>query len=79
MNRPQRYTIRDKQTNKYREQNNISGYYMNNPDFDVWEDMRYPARLRLYKYWQKLNGIVEPKYSPFAGTEVGKSIPILNF
>ena len=79
MNRPQQYTIRNKRTNSYDETNNLSAYYLNNQGFDVWEDMRYPARMRLYKYWQRLNGIFEPKYSPFAGTEIGKSIVILNF
>ena len=37
-------------------------------------DIRYEARLRLYNYLE-----FTPRYKPFSGTEIGKSIPILNF
>jgi hypothetical protein len=40
---------------------------------------RHEAKTRLFHYWQKKNGIVEKRYNPFEGTEIGKSIPILNF
>lgn len=46
----------------------------------VFEDTRYEAKLRLYNYvTYTRNGLEIPRYKPFAGTEIGKSIPILNF
>lgn len=46
----------------------------------VYIDMRYEAKLRLYNYiTYKRNGLDIPTNKPFAGTEIGKSIPILNF
>lgn len=42
-------------------------------------DTRYKAKLRLFRYWQKKNGIIETIYNPYAGAEIGKTIPILNF
>lgn len=39
--------------------------------FDVIEDTRYEAKLRLWKYINKVS------YQPYKGTEIGKSIPIL--
>lgn len=43
-------------------------------------DTRYDARIRLYNYltYTKL-GIEIPKYQPFKGAEIGKTIPILSF
>jgi len=47
---------------------------------DVWEDTRYEARLRLYNYvTYKRNGMEVPTLKPFKDTEIGVSIPILNF
>ena len=47
---------------------------------EVYEDTRYEAKLRLYNYvTYTRNGLEIPRYKPFAGTEIGKSIPILNF
>ena len=47
---------------------------------EVFEDTRYEAKLRLYNYvTYTRNGLEIPRYKPFAGTEIGKSIPILNF
>ena len=47
---------------------------------EVFEDKRYEAKLRLYNYvTYTRNGLEIPRYKPFAGTEIGKSIPILNF
>ena len=79
MEKPYKYLIHNLITRDLSETNDISAYYLNNPDFDVWEDTRYEARVRMYKYWQKSNGITEQVYKPFEGTEIGKSIPILNF
>ena len=46
----------------------------------VYEDMRYEAKLRLWNYITfTKNGLEIPKYRPFAGTEIGKTLPILNF
>lgn len=43
-------------------------------------DTRYEAKLRLYNYVSYIKKCLEiPRYRPFAGTEIGKSIPILNF
>lgn len=43
-------------------------------------DTRYKAKLRLYNYiTYTKNGLEVPKYEPFKGTEIGKTIPILNF
>lgn len=42
----------------------------------IYIDTRYEAKLRLYHYITKTNPF---KYRPFEGTEIGKSIPILNF
>ena len=43
-------------------------------------DNRYDAKLRLYNYvTYTKNGLEIPRYKPFAGNEIGKSIPILNF
>lgn len=42
----------------------------------IYVDTRYPAKIRLWRY---INKIPAPKYQPFKGTEIGKSIPILNF
>jgi len=43
-------------------------------------DTRYEARLRLYNYLEfTKKGKEIPRYKPFSGTEIGKSIPILNF
>lgn len=43
-------------------------------------DTRYEAKMRLFNYinYHK-KGLEAPKYRPFEGTEIGKSIPILNF
>jgi hypothetical protein len=42
-------------------------------------DTRYNARMRLYTYARKKYGLPIHKYRPYAGTEIGKTIPILNF
>jgi len=46
----------------------------------VFIDTRYEAKLRLYNYLTfTKNGLPIPRYRPFEGTEIGKSIPVLNF
>lgn len=46
----------------------------------VYIDTRYEAKLRLFNYVNYIKkGLEIPRYRPFAGTEIGKSIPILNF
>jgi hypothetical protein len=46
----------------------------------VYVDTRYEAKLRLFNYVNYIRkGLEIPKYRPFKGTEIGKSIPILNF
>lgn len=43
-------------------------------------DTRYEAKIRLYNYFTYTKqGLPIPKFSPFEGTEIGKTIPILNF
>lgn len=43
-------------------------------------DIRYDAKIRLFNYiTYTKNNLEIPKYNPFKGTEIGKSIPILNF
>ena len=93
MNRPYKYTIFDKKTNEHTETNNapLLCELQTYEDTDVenvkrlkqtkecYIDTRYDVKLRLFRYWQKLNGISEQVYKPYEGTEIGKSIPILNF
>ena len=46
----------------------------------VYIDTRYEAKIRLFNYVTcTKKGLPVPKYKPFEGTEIGKSIPILNF
>ena len=43
-------------------------------------DTRYEAKLRLFNYINYTKkGLEIPRCRPFTGTEIGKSIPILNF
>lgn len=45
-----------------------------------YEDTRYEAKLRLWNYIEYTKkGLPVPKYQPFENTEIGKTIPILNF
>jgi hypothetical protein len=50
--------------------------YCEQDNWTIFEDTRYEAKRRLYNY---INGIKPVVYNPYAGTEIGKSIPILNF
>lgn len=43
-------------------------------------DTRYKAKLRLFIYLEYTKkGKTPPKYIPFGNSEIGKTIPILNF
>lgn len=43
-------------------------------------DTRYDAKIRLYNYLTYTKrGIKLPEYRPFANTEIGRTLPILNF
>lgn len=46
----------------------------------VYVDNRYEAKLRLFNYIRYTkNGLEIPKYEPYKNTEIGKTVPILNF
>lgn len=46
----------------------------------VYIDTRYEAKLRLFNYVNFIKkGLEIPRHKPYEGTEIGKSIPILNF
>jgi hypothetical protein len=46
----------------------------------VYIDTRYEAKLRLFNYLTYTKNSLEiPIYKPFEGTEIGKTIPMLNF
>lgn len=95
MDRPKKYLVKDLRTGGWEETNMLPPphtlqEYVAKPDKpsigiltkvkEVFEDTRYEAKLRLYNYvTYTRNGLEIPRYKPFAGTEIGKSIPILNF
>lgn len=93
MQKPFRYTAINRKTGEIREQNfppmlhhfqeweaiddKASQLVCN---WDFYENMRYKAALRLYNYLTYTKqGKEIPRYRPFAGAEIGKTIPILNF
>ena len=46
----------------------------------MYIDTRYEAKLRLFNYVNFIKkGLEIPKYIPYEGTEIWKSIPVLNF
>lgn len=48
--------------------------------YTAYEDFKYLAKLRLWKYLTYTKqGKEIPKYEPFKNTEIGKTIAILNF
>ena len=76
---PQKYAVfiknEDSKGTKFLRETNFVRYYAENPDkYVIYEDTRHEAKMRLFKYLhpERFN------YKPFAGTEIGKSIPILN-
>ena len=95
MLRPKKYLVKDLINKTFEETNNLPTLSQtqkfvadpNRPNVgiltkvkEVFEDTRYEAKLRLYNYvTYSRNGLEIPRYKPFAGAEIGKSIPILNF
>ena len=95
MNRPYKYIIICDKTNEvYREtdiQPRLDELQTYEPTEDpnvrvlkttrtCFLDTRYDAKLRLWKYiTYTKKGLKTPSYNPFKNTEIGKSIPILNF
>jgi hypothetical protein len=46
----------------------------------VYIDTRYEAKLRLYNYVTfTKKGLEVPRYNPYGGSEIGKSVAMLNF
>ena len=93
MNRPFKYSIIDNESGYIYETDiaptlrELQTYVRtSNPNIFVLKqtkecyiDTRYEAKLRLYNYVTYVkNGLPTPKYEPFKGTEIGKSLPILN-
>lgn len=80
MEKPFKFFALHKQTREVREFNNMAlrPYHFLGKEYEwiIYEDTRYPAKIRLYNYIYKIKPF---KYEPFKGTEIGKSIPILNF
>lgn len=80
MEKPFRYFAIHKVTKEIRYFNDmmLKPYHFHCTEYEwtIYVDTRYPAKIRLYNF---INKIVPKKYNPFEGTEIGKSIPILNF
>ena len=94
MERSYKYSIHNTINNSWSYQNNepylhdLETYvYTENPQIKVkkqtkncYIDTRYSAKLRLYNYLTYIKqGLEILRYKPFEGTEICKSIPILNF
>ena len=95
MKKPFEYMILCNKTNKVIEETNIAPLHhhlqtweaTNDPNVKVLKqtktcyiDTRYKAKLRLWEYINfTKKGLEKPRYNPYKGTEIGKSIPILNF
>ena len=94
MKRPYKYTIFDQKTNEIRE-TDIEPYIHELQTYEptdrtnirelkqtkiCYVDTRYDAKIRLYNYLTYTKkGLSVPRYEPFRNTEIGKSLPILNF
>ena len=83
MEKPYKFWVFDKELKKdvdgaeYNSEQLIPAYYAYNKRYQVYVDTRYEAKKRLFEY---LHPEQKPKpYRPFEGTEIGKSLPILNF
>ena len=80
MQKPYKYFAIHNTTKETRYFNDLAlkPYHFSGSDYEwtVWIDTRYEAKLRLYNYIHK---IIPTKYEPYKGTEIGKSLPILNF
>ncbi len=83
MEKPKEFTAINKVTGEIRQYNKGFTPYVMSGTVDEWKhfiDTRYYAKLRLYNYLTfTRKGLKIPRYEPFKGTEIGKSIPILNF
>jgi hypothetical protein len=94
MERPYKYTIICRKTNSIKETNIEPRFHelltweeTEDPKIRikkqtkvVYVDTKYKAKLRLYNYITfTKQGLEIPIYEPFTGTEIGKSLPILNF
>ncbi len=54
------------------------GQYRMEQVWDVYEDMRFKAKMRLWEYITYFKTRrVKRRYSPYKNTEIGRSIPIL--
>lgn len=80
MEKPFKYTAIHKLTKEARYFNDmlLKPYQFSSIEYEwvIWIDTRYEAKLRLFYYVTKTKPF---RYNPFEGTEIGKSIPILNF
>ena len=79
MDYPNKYVVfvknEDGKGSKFLCETDFISYYTSKPEkYVIYEDTRNAAKMRLFKYLhpERFN------YKPFAGTEIGKSIPILN-
>lgn len=85
MKKPYKFTAYNKETSEETQFNDILlapyGWRMNKTsNWTVFENKRYNAALRLYNYiTYKKHGERIPKNEPYKGTEIGKTVPILNF
>lgn len=81
MEKPLKYSVFEKTESgsELHHETNTYCYFYNEGRFTTLVDTRYEAKLRLYNWWCKKNVIKQPEYNPFKGTEIGKTIPILNF
>ena len=81
MNKPYKYSvIENNNKSNISEYNSIESmpYFMRDEKkYTIYIDTRYEAKLRLFYY---LHPEQKPKpYKPYTGTEIGISVPILNF
>ena len=83
MNEPKEFAAIHKETGEIIEYNKgFKPYvpYCTTDPYDHYIDTRYKAKLRLYNYITfTKQGLKIPSFKPFENTEIGKSIPILNF
>lgn len=95
MDRPYKYTIFCNKTNKIVSEQNHEPLLHHLQTYEPTEnpnvkklvqtktayiDTRYEARLRLWEFiTYTKNGLKKPRYNPYKNTQIGKSIPILNF
>ena len=95
MEKPYKFVIFDNKTGQICRQTNIepllyelqtwepdgtTGFKILKQTKTCYIDTRYKARLRLYNFVEYTSkGLAVPKYEPFKNTEIGKTIPVLNF